>query len=223
MSLFAACIFDMDGVIVDSTQIHTEAWIVYLRQHGIEIPDLEARMLGKHNDEIVHDFFAPRPLTPDEVFLHGARKEALYREMIGPILEQQLIPGIREFLRQLEGIPLAVATNAEAANVDFVLDRANLRHHFQAVVSGHDVKLPKPAPDIYLRAAEILNIPPASCIVFEDSLTGVLAGRAAGMRVVGLLTTLREIADTEVNVRDFRDSELNRWLSAVSPTSLSSR
>ena len=74
---------------------------------------------------------------------------------------------------------MAVASNAEPANVDFVLDAAGLRPYFRAVLDGHQVSRPKPYPDIYLRAAEILGSVPAECVIFEDSLTGIRAARAA--------------------------------------------
>ncbi|MBC7927396.1 MAG: HAD family phosphatase [Bryobacteraceae bacterium] len=208
----SAWIFDMDGVIIDSTQTHTEAWIAYLRQHGLDLPEVGSRMLGKHNDAIVRDFFCDPGMTDHDVYEHGANKESLYRELMAPLLEQKLLPGVREFLASHSSVPAAVATNAEAANVDFVLTGADLRSSFQAVVSGQDVQRPKPAPDIFLRAAAMLGAQPSSCIVFEDSITGVTAARAAGMRVVGVLSTLSELPGVDYAIRDFRDSGLDQWL-----------
>ncbi|MGH9632912.1 MAG: HAD family hydrolase, partial [Bryobacteraceae bacterium] len=162
-----ALIFDMDGVIIDSTAIHIEAWRLYLNSHGIEVPDLESRMLGRHNDEIVREFFPGGALTGDLVFSHGARKEQVYRNLIGAGVAAKLVPGIKEFLTHRCHLPMAIATNAEPANVDFILDGAGIRDCFNAIVSGHDVERPKPFPDIYLRAASLLQAPPGRCIVFE--------------------------------------------------------
>lgn len=212
MSQTIALIFDVDGVIIDSTSFHTEAWRSYLQQNGIEIAGIDRRMLGKHNDEIVRDFFRDCDLTGDEVFRHGARKEALYRKLIEPEFETVLVPGVSQFIRKYRYLPMGVASNAEAANVDFVLERAGIRDCFRAVVNGHDVKRPKPNPDIYLRAAELLGIKPGMCVVFEDSDTGVTAARAAGMGVIGVLTTLPGFDNVELAISDFLDPALDRWM-----------
>src|SRR5687767_8285002 len=137
----------MDGVIIDSTATHTEAWRRYLAGFHIDIPDIEARMLGKHNDEIVRDFFCEDTLSERDIIEHGARKEQLYRDMIAPVCRQKLVPGIAEFLRAHAETPCGVATNAEPANVELVLELAGIREHFSVIVDGHQVRRPKPAPD----------------------------------------------------------------------------
>ena len=174
-------------------------------------------MLGRHNTELVRDLFSKTPLTDAEVFDHGARKEAVYREMMAPVLDANLVHGAAEFIRRHRHVPMAVATNAEQANVDFVLDTAGIRDAFRVVVSGQDVQRPKPFPDIYLRAAELLGVAPADCVVFEDSRTGVDAAHAAGMRVVGLLTTLSSFDKVELAIHSFLDPELEAWLASLRP------
>src|SRR5688572_19510101 len=104
-----ALIFDMDGVIIDSNPTHTVAWTEYLYSQGIHPVDIESRMVGRHNSEIVRDFFAGRDLTNALVEEHGAKKEALYRSMIRPALMDKLVPGILEFLERYADLPLAVA------------------------------------------------------------------------------------------------------------------
>ena len=208
-----ALIFDMDGVIIDSNPLHRIAWAEYMRRHGVEMTEaMQQRMYGKRNDEIIRDFLGAH-LDDLEVFAHGAAKEALYRELMQPRIKESLVPGIREFLARYRNLDLAVATNAEAANVDFVLDGAGLRSFFRAIVNGHDVTNPKPHPDIYLRVAEMLQVPPKDCIVFEDSHTGVQASLAAGMRVIGVTTTHDNLPGVSLLIRDFNDPALESWLS----------
>ena len=211
----------MDGVIIDSTDVHVSAWERYLEQHGLAYQNLGERMLGKHNDELVRDLFSGRTLTEAQVFDHGARKEALYREMMSPIFESKMVRGAADFIRRHRDVPMAVASNAERANVDFVLDTAGIRDAFRAVVSGHDVDRPKPFPDVFLKAAEILDVAPSDCIVFEDSRTGVEAAHSAGMKVVGLLTTLTAFDKVELAIHSFSDPELEAWLSSLQPFALS--
>ena len=207
-----ALIFDMDGVVIDSTATHTEAWRRYLASHGRQISSLESCMIGKHNDEIVRDFFEPLNMTDAEIFQHGARKEELYRSIIAPDIESRIVPGIVEFLETNRHLPIGLATNAEAANVNFILNSADIRKYFGCIVCGHDVDRPKPHPDVYLRAAGLLGVPPDACVVFEDSVVGVLAARAAGMRVVGLATTVPELPGVDRMIQDFLEPGLNSWL-----------
>jgi beta-phosphoglucomutase family hydrolase len=207
-----ALIFDMDGVLVDSNPLHREAWEAYNLQYGIETgEDKHRQIYGRRNDDIVRDLFGP-DLTPGELAAHGRAKEALFREMMAGSLERALVPGIREFLESVAGIRMAVATNAERANLDFVLDGTGLRPYFAVAVDGHQVSQPKPDPEIYLRTAELLECPPANCIVFEDSEAGVAAALAAGMRTVGVATTDQDLAGVNVMIRDFRDEALGTWL-----------
>jgi beta-phosphoglucomutase len=207
-----ALLFDMDGVIVDSNPLHRVVWEKYNRRYGVETTDeMQHRMYGKRNDEIVRDFFGPE-MTDAEVFRRGAEKEALYREMLLPQIITSLVPGVRAFLERHRELPAAVATNAEPANLEFVLREAGLREYFQAAVDGHQVKRPKPQPDIYLRAAELLRVAPENCVVFEDSRTGVHAGLAAGMRVIGVTTTHDELPGTSLLIRNFNDPVLEAWL-----------
>lgn len=206
-----ALVFDLDGVIIDSMPMHAEAWRVYLERLGISTPDIENQMHGRRNDEIVRALI-DASLSPDEVFRHGAEKERLFREMMLPQLAQLIVPGVRDFLERTGGIPRAVASNAEPANIDFVLDGAGLRRYFDAVVDGQQVKQPKPWPDIYLRAADLLHTAPKNCIIFEDSPTGISAARAAGGRVAGIATHTTDLPDVDVLVCDFRDPALSQWL-----------
>lgn len=208
----AALIFDLDGVIVDSNAIHVLAWERYLARFGRCLPPRpEALIFGRHNDEIVRDLFGDR-LSPGEIAAHGAAKEALYRELVRPVLRERLVPGLAEFLQSWSELPMAVASNAERANVDFVLEESGLRPFFRVVLDGWGVRRPKPDPEIYLEAARRLGVEPARCVVFEDSPSGVAAARAAGAQVIGICTTYKELPGVALAVRDFRDPELETWL-----------
>jgi HAD superfamily hydrolase (TIGR01509 family) len=207
-----ALLFDLDGVIVDSNPVHVQVWRDYLSRYSVDPGDsLPARMYGRRNDEIVRDLFGSH-LTDGEVFWHGAAKEALYREAMGGQLASRLVPGVVAFIESQRGRAMAVATNAEPANAEFVLTETGLRNHFAAVVDGHQVERPKPAPDIYLRAAQLLGRPPRNCIVFEDSSAGVEAARAAGARVVALTTTETRFPAADLCIEDFLSRELRPWL-----------
>lgn len=207
-----AFILDMDGVIIDSNPVHREVWALYNRRFGIETDDaMQQRMYGRRNDEIVRDFFGAH-LTPEEIAAHGAAKEALFREVIGPRVREALVPGVREFLERHQESPIALATNAEPANVEFLFAAAGLRPFFRVVVDGHQVTHAKPDPEVYLKAARLLGAAPAACIVFEDSFSGIESGRAAGMQVVGVRTTHDRLPGTDLEIDDFRSPDLEPWL-----------
>ena len=207
-----ALIFDMDGVIVDSNPMHREAWAAFNLRYGLTTtPEMQERMYGKRNDEIVRDFFGDS-LATEEVAARGHAKETLYREMVAGRLEEMLVPGLRQFLERHRDLPMAVASNAEPQNVAVALDGAGLRPYFRALVDGHQVARPKPHPDVFLRAAELLKADPADCVVFADSFSGVAAGMAAGMRVIGIRTTHDNLPGTTLTIDNFLSGELESWL-----------
>jgi beta-phosphoglucomutase len=211
-----ALIFDLDGVIVDSNPMHSACWREYLAGFGVSVGgEFDRNMYGRRNDDIVRSVFGP---DLDEAALrrHGAEKEKLYRRRMGPVLHDCLVPGLVAFLERRKDLPMAVASNAERANVDFVLDGARLRHYFRVVIDGGQVKRPKPDPEVFLLAAGRLEMPPAACIVFEDSLAGAEAARAAGARVVGVATT-HDRLPADLNITDFLDARLEPWLSEQQP------
>ena len=205
-------IFDLDGVLIHSMPIHVLAWERYLDKLGVEVEDLEARMHGKRNAELVQDFLGDTA-SEEAAFEHGAAKERLFREvLLKENLNRFQVPGVLDFLERYRDVPKAIGSNAEPENIHFVLDRFGLRPYFQAIVNGLEVKRPKPFPDIYLKAAQHLRAYPENCIVFEDSPTGAEAGIAAGMRVVGVETTPTHFTGVALRIRDFRDPLLEPWL-----------
>jgi beta-phosphoglucomutase len=217
LAIGLALVFDMDGVLVDSNPAHVRAWEIFNRRYGLETTEAMLQdMYGRRNDEIIRGNFGS-DLTPEEVFARGAAKEELYRESIADRMEEMLTPGIRAFLDFHRDDPMAVASNAEPANVAFTLDRAGLRQYFRVVVDGHQVSQPKPHPEVYLRTAELLRIAPANCLVFEDSHYGVEAARAAGARVIGVLTTHGDLPGVELTIDNFGSGNLEAWLRTQKP------
>jgi beta-phosphoglucomutase len=213
-----ALVFDMDGVIVDSNPLHRESWALFNSGYGLETTEaMHQRMYGRRNDDIIRDFYGDG-LSPAEVAARGKAKEALYRTMVTGRVEEVLVPGLRQFLERHRGTPMAVASNAEPENVALILDLAGLRPYFRAVVDGHQVQQPKPHPEVYLRAAELLRAAPADCIVFEDSFSGVAAGLAAGMRVIGVSTTYDNLPGTHLTIDNFLSADLDPWLRSQTST-----
>ncbi len=184
-----AVIWDMDGVLIDSGAAHYAAWRALAAEYGASItPEQFRQTFGMRNEEVIAHVFGDLPVgQAAEMVL---RKEANFREEVraGRVPTQ---PGARDLLVTLSaaGIPQAVATSAPPINAETVLDVLELANYFQAVVTGADVRIGKPDPEIFLRAAEKLGMPPTECVVLEDAVVGVQAAKAAGMKCVALIDT----------------------------------
>jgi len=185
--MLRAAIFDMDGVIVDSHPVHKKTWRRFLELLGKDIDEehLNFIMEGRKRDEILRYFLGE--LSDEQVRALGHRKEQLFREESA---DMKAIEGLREFLQQLSEaeIRLAVASSGSNGRVNYVLDLLDLRHYFQAIVTGDQVTYGKPDPTIFRVACEQLRVRPSETLVFEDSVSGVRAAKTAGMRCVGVAT-----------------------------------
>jgi len=185
-----AVLWDMDGVLADSGNLHRRAWRLFLEQRGLSIGDQVFTLgFGRPNEEVLPGFFGPA-LSETEIARLSAEKERCYRDLVA----QEGIcptPGIRLWLERFcqAGIRQAVATSGCRANVDLVLAMIDAARYMQAIVSAGDVLRGKPEPDLFLRAAELLGIHPSRCLVIEDSLYGVQAARRANMHCLALATT----------------------------------
>src|SRR5690554_3680279 len=171
-----AVIFDMDGVIVDNGMYHIDAFRELCRRYSIEFSEEEFRKchFGRVNEEILPDLFN-RKLNDSEVAGLAEEKEALYREIYKPHINAA--PGLLPLLKELKvnDIPVGVATSAPVKNVDFVLDSLKIREYVDVVVDDSMVRKGKPDPEIYIKAASLLQVIPGNCIIFEDSLSGTRA------------------------------------------------
>lgn len=186
-----AVIFDFDGVLVDSEPVHIEAWRQYLENHGQTLDEaLLDRMLGRRiidSAELIVETFE-LPVTPgtaaqqrNELFLKIA-PERIYAKA-----------GAIELMKELDkrGVRMALATSGIREYVELVTVSAGLPDLFDAIVTAEDVEHGKPNPEVFLIAAERLQVAPCHCLVLEDAPNGVMAAASAGMRCFGLPETER--------------------------------
>jgi len=180
-----AILFDMDGLMIDTESISSESWRRAARELAVDIPEaVLLNMVGLSvlkSLDLIAEHFQDRTLA-ESLSQHCRRH---YRELLTHG-ELKLKPGIVEMLDWVErcGLPHAVATSTQRQLCDLKLQRSGLAPYFVHTVAGDEVSNTKPAPDVYLAAAAKLDIAPAACIVLEDSLIGMHAALAAGMRVI---------------------------------------
>jgi len=182
-------IFDLDGVLVDTGWAHRRAWYDLAEREDLDMSDeFFTSTFGMQNYQILPMLYG-RDLSCEEIERLSDWKEQRYRDLIAEKLT--LPPGGARLLDELKdaGFRLAIGSSAPRANLDLVLERLHLDHYFDACVTKEDVANGKPAPDTFLKAAQKLALPPHRCVVVEDAVQGVEAGKAAGMPVIALTTT----------------------------------
>lgn len=177
---YKAIIFDCDGVIVDTETMSNNIYTNMLRELGLEIDKktLLEQFTGFTNQETMRNAEKLLGRALPENFDQEYRKQ--FHQMIMTQLEP--ISGVRELLQKIP-TPIAMATNARRLEMDLKLEKIQLVDTFSVRFCVEDVEHGKPAPDLYLKAAQALKVSPNDCIVIEDSVTGIKAGCAAGMRV----------------------------------------
>lgn len=200
-----AFLFDMDGVIIDSNPYHKISLLEFCKKYGHELDEesLRAKIYGRTNRDWITNVFGVLP--ENQLQAYATEKESLFREIYAPHVKAHA--GLHAFLEQLaqHNIPRAIATSAPRANVDFTLQHTGIGKYFETILDESFVTKGKPDPEIYLKTAAALGFDPKNCIVFEDSLSGVAAGKAAGCKVVGITTThtVEELSGSDLIIADF--------------------
>lgn len=186
---FAAVLFDLDGVVIDTMPVHRRIWQEFAASKGRGLSAAEVMALdGRRAADVVAAIF-PQASAAEVLALAKERELCYQQELL--VTEIPLVSGVREFLAELArlGIPCVLATSAIACNVEVVLVRTGLCDAFGARVTAEDVLNGKPDPGIYLEAARRANQPPGRCLVIEDALPGVRSAKAAGTLCLGLTTS----------------------------------
>jgi HAD superfamily hydrolase (TIGR01509 family) len=195
----------MDGVIVDSNPFHKIAINQFCERHGLHLDDKELRtkVYGRTNKEWLTQLFGNIP--EEQLKAYADEKEEIYRRLYRDDI--RAVDGLVAFLEALDryGIPRAIGTSAPKENVDFTLDKTGTRKFFPVILDQTVVTHGKPSPEIYLKVAKALGLPATDCIVIEDSLSGVDAGKGAGSKVIGITTTHPEVelSHTDLVISNF--------------------
>jgi beta-phosphoglucomutase len=179
-------IWDMDGTLVDTAELHFAAWARVCRERGRDFTRADfAATFGRRNPEIIATLFGER-FSAGEVDALGEHKEELYRDAARAGVA--LLPGVAELLEGLHraGFRQGIGSSAPRANLDLILRLTGVERYFGAVIGMEETQRGKPDPQVFLVAAERLGVAPARCVVLEDAVAGVQAARAGGMKCVAV-------------------------------------
>lgn len=183
-----AIIFDLDGVLTDTSEYHYEAWKHLADDLGIPFTreENDKYLRGVSRRESLMYIIRGRHYTEDQIQEMMDRKNGYYNEMIKQMTPKDLVPGGRELLQEIQqaGIKSAVASGSKNART--VLEHLGINQYLNGVADGYDVSNSKPAPDIFVFAAGLLNTPTSQCLVLEDAEAGVEAAKRGGMQAIGI-------------------------------------
>lgn len=187
--MIQACIFDLDGVIVDTAVYHYQAWKRLANELGFDFTEAQnERLKGisrMRSLELILEWGGIHKTAAEQQEL-ATRKNEWYVEMINRMTPQEILPGAKEFLEQVRSAGLKTALGSASKNSSTILERTALLPLFDAIVDGNTVTASKPDPEVFLKGAAALSIAADHCVVFEDAIAGIAAAKAAGMKAVGI-------------------------------------
>jgi beta-phosphoglucomutase len=184
-----ACLFDLDGVIVDTAKYHFLAWKQLAAELKIDFTEENNELLKGvsrvRSLEIILET-GGKTLTDGQKVFYAGKKNEEYLRFISKMKDDELLPGAKEFIEELKRIGVLVALGSASKNARLILQQLKIEGLFDAIIDGNEVTKAKPDPEVFLKGAEALQIKPENCVVFEDALAGVEAAKNAGMFCVGV-------------------------------------
>ena len=183
-------IFDWDGVVVDSSNLHEKSWSILAKEINLSLPDAHFKKgFGKRNSVIIPEILGWSQ-EKAKIEQWGKRKEEIYREL-GEKSGIQIIDGIHDFLKEmkLNNISAVIGTSTDRENIELAFGQLGIENFFLDAICAEDVSQGKPHPEVFLKGADLLGLPPEQCVVFEDSLHGIEAATRGGMKAVAITTS----------------------------------
>ena len=183
------CIFDLDGVIVDTAKYHFQAWKQLANDLGFDFSEADNEKLkGVSRAESLNLILGWGGVQVSEAEkLHlMEKKNRVYLDLINEMNPSEILPGVAEFLEHLTQNQIAIALGSASKNAEIILEKVELKHYFQVLIDGNKVSKSKPDPEVFLKGAEGLGLAPENCIVFEDAEKGLEAAKAGGFYAIGV-------------------------------------
>ncbi|WP_295714039.1 beta-phosphoglucomutase [Mucilaginibacter sp.] len=189
MNNIKACIFDLDGVIVDTAIYHYKAWKRLANSLGFDFTEHQNEQLKGvsrvRSLELILGWGGVTKTAAEQEVL-ATQKNTWYMEMVNQMKPDEILPGAREFVEICRKAGIKIALGSASKNSMTILNKIGITNLFDAVIDGNKVSKAKPDPEVFLQGAKELSVEPEECVVFEDAIAGVEAAKAGGMKVVGI-------------------------------------
>ena len=189
MSLIKAVMFDLDGVIVDTSNHHYLSWKKLCLELGYNLTETGNEFikgLSREDSFLKIVDMANITFSEEKFKEYLIKKNSYYLNLINTITPKNILPGVESFLRYLKKKSIKISLCSSSKNAKLVLRKLDLIHFFDFIIDGNDIKMSKPNPEIFLTASKKLKAEPKDCLVFEDSQSGIDAANNAGMIVMGI-------------------------------------
>jgi beta-phosphoglucomutase len=188
----SAVIFDMDGVLADTIDLHYQSWQRVADEWQIPFSKEDySQILGMKREESVDYLLRNHTIDAETRLEMLRRKNDYYLELVETLNSDKLLPGVQKLLAELQVAQMRIALGSSSKNAELVLQKLGIDNLFEVIADGNSVPNSKPSPEVFQKAAELLGLPAAECLVIEDAAAGVEAAKAAGMIVLGVGPTDR--------------------------------
>jgi beta-phosphoglucomutase len=200
-----AVLFDLDGVLVSTDEYHYRSWLKLSKEEGFGFFDhkFNDQFRGVARMECVEILTraSGRTFTPAQKQEIADRKNRYFAESLAAVTPDELLPGALNALRELKKRAIKIAVASNSRNAKPIINQVGIAQFLDAIVDGHEIENSKPDPEVFLRAAKSVGVPPGNCLVVEDAVAGLVAARRAGMKALGIGTRER-LPDADVVVAD---------------------
>ena len=205
-----ACLFDLDGVLVDTAKYHYLAWKQLANTLGFDFTEKENEQLkGISRVESLRKIlnWAGMEMPQEKQDELASLKNGWYVEMISGMTQNEVLPGALKLLDELKANHIKIGLGSASKNAKLILDNTGLKPYFDALVDGNIVSKSKPDPEVFLRGAELLGVSPEHCVVFEDASAGVEAAIKGNMKAIGIGNE-EELGEAQLVVEDLTAIDL---------------
>ena len=207
-----ACLFDLDGVIVDTAVYHFQAWRRLANELGFDFTEHQNEQLKgisrMESLELILEW-GNVTLSEEKKIEWATRKNAWYLELVMKMTPNEVLKGVPEFLKALRANGIKIALGSASKNSRLILEKINMVEYFDVIIDGNNITKGKPDPQVFLMGAEATNCKPEDCVVFEDALAGVQAGKAGGMKVIGVGNALI-LHEADFVIKGFEEMTIDR-------------
>jgi len=207
-----ACLFDLDGVIVDTAKYHYIAWKELANELGFDFTEEDNERLKGVSRMRSLDILLEignKTLTEEEKLQYAEKKNTNYVSYIQKMQEDEILPGVKKFLTDLRNNGIKIALGSASKNAPLILNQIGLTSYFDEIVDGNSVANAKPDPEVFTKGASLLGVEPKDCVVFEDAVAGIEAAIAGGMYSIGV-GDAETLSEANFVIKGFEEMTIDR-------------